>query len=358
MRPLVNRLTQPRIALLSPEPWDNVWRRNQHLAAQLTRQDLVAGLTFIAPPLGARETVFEPEAGIRVVSPPRLIPARLGGLRAVARWLQRRWLGEIDLLWINHAALGQWLLGAAPAWYDVTDDWRVARLGDAAVRRQVAAEDVLADRVPTVVCSRELRQRWHERYGVDAVVVRNAVDLDAMRAAEPLVLKSRGPHVGYVGTLHDERLDVELLIELARSSRIGTLHLVGPDHLDGRSRRRLTEAPGLVLHPPVASAEVPSILKAMDVLVLPHAVTPFTLSLDAIKAFEYLATDRPVVATPTSGFQGMAAGSAVPGLRVAERRVFVQAVEAALDGGAIREMRTVPHWGERARELAASVWGG
>ena len=47
-------------------------------------------------------------------------------------------------------------------------------------------------------------------------------------------------------------------------------------------------------------------MASADVLVCPHRVDSFTLSLDAIKSFEYVASGRPVVATPTSGFQALA----------------------------------------------------
>lgn len=95
--------------------------------------------------------------------------------------------------------------------------------------------------------------------------------------------------------------------------------------------------------------EVPSWLVAFDVLICPHVVTDFTLSLDAIKAYEYLATARPVVATPTSGFQELNA----PGLYVSED-VFPDLVrEAAAKNGSFR--RDVPDWDDRAVEFGAAI---
>jgi glycosyltransferase involved in cell wall biosynthesis len=90
----------------------------------------------------------------------------------------------------------------------------------------------------------------------------------------------------------------------------------------------------------------------MDALVLPHVVTDFTLSLDAIKAYEYLAAGKPIVATPTSGFQGLEA----PGLSVVEAEVFVAAVAKAL-AGETTFSRLVPTWADRAREFATVLVG-
>jgi hypothetical protein len=92
----------------------------------------------------------------------------------------------------------------------------------------------------------------------------------------------------------------------------------------------------------------------MDVLLAPHIVTPFTLSLDAIKAYEYAASGRPVVATATSGYQ-----TPVPGAKVAERQSFVRTVTEAL-----RQRKGVPpepaalaemSWATRARQFAEQL---
>ena len=90
----------------------------------------------------------------------------------------------------------------------------------------------------------------------------------------------------------------------------------------------------------------------MDVLVCPHLVNDFTLSLDAIKAHEYLATDRPVVATPSSGFQSLQA----EGLQVVDRGAFVAAVRDALSLPAMQ--RDSVGWDVRTREFAAVLLDG
>jgi glycosyltransferase involved in cell wall biosynthesis len=112
---------------------------------------------------------------------------------------------------------------------------------------------------------------------------------------------------------------------------------------------RLLSNPKIRFHGSVPAAEVPSWLTAFDVLISPHLVSEFTLSLDAIKAYEYLATSLPVVATPTSGFQNLS----VPGLLV-ESDVFVNAVTWATG---MRETfrRQVPDWDDRAREFATAL---
>lgn len=331
------------VALISLEPWDDTWRRNQHLSVELRRQGLVGRLTFVEPPvLGKRSRRWSPLPGIDVLRPALLVPKRAGGLVTVGALLRATVLRDVDVVWVNVADLGRWCLPRGrPAVHDVTDDWRTFEQPPHIRARLVAAEDVLARRARTIVCSRVLADRWHERYGVQADVVHNGVDLRALTGVTPRDL-GPGVHVGYVGTLHDERLDVDLVERLARSAV--TVHLVGPDLLTDSGRLR---AAGVLMHGPVPSTDVPSWMSAMDVLVSPHRVTDFTLSLDAIKSYEYLATGRPVVATPTSGFQVLQS----PALTVAGAETFVEAVLQAVGGRFAPDLSA--GWDVRAREFAA-----
>jgi hypothetical protein len=329
------------------EAWDDTWRRNQHFAAQLVRQGLVRELLFIEPPvLGDRGRSWQPEPGIQVVRPALLIPKRYGGLTLVGRLLRAGRLRSVDVLWVNDPQLGVHCLSPGRrAVYDVTDDWRTFDQPEHILRRIVAAEDRLAETARTVVCSEVLADRWAERYGSRPPVVQNAVDLEAFARAVPIALEGQGPHLGYVGTLHGQRLDLPLVLELADRTT-GTVHLVGPNALEPSELKPLEAHPRVVLHGPVPAADVPAWMKAMDVLLCPHLVNDFTLSLDAIKSHEYLAPGRPVVTTASSGFQALSA----EGLAVVQRERFVVCVLAAV--GTTGPSRAAVGWVERAHEFA------
>ena len=338
-----------RVGMLSLEPWDAVWRRNQHLAARVVRSGAVRHLQFVTPPtpgLALRARRVSPEPGIDVITPPLVVPRRYGGHGQLGAWLRRR-LRDVDLLWVNDpVACARVARPGVPVVYDVTDDWRSMPQDAVSRARVVAAEDALARRADaTVVCSAVLAERWRERYGIEATLIPNGVDLDAIRAARPRPLDTALPNAVYVGTVHDNRVDIELVAELS-AARVATVHLVGPDRLTG-SERDLLVACGVVLHGPVPAAEVPTWLVAGDVLICPHRVDDFTLSLDAIKAHEYLATDRPVVATPSCGFQDAHAD----GLEVVARGGFVDAVAKAIGSGPFQ--RPAPQtWADRAAAFA------
>lgn len=350
-----------RVVLISLEPWDGVWRRNQYLVREPVEQRLVEQVVFVQPP-ERRPTLALADVpdGVEIVAPGLRVPKRLGGLRFAASDL-RSAVARADLLWVNDPSFGVHALRRGlPAVYDVTDDWREFSFPSRIVRRIVRAENRLAGRARTVVCSDVLRRRWQTRYGVQAALVPNGIDERIWATAAARVIDGRAPHVGYIGTLHADRLDLDLVLALARHPGIGTVHLVGPDALDPQSRALLAAEPTIVLHGPVPAVDVPSWSMAMDVLVCPHRISDFTLSLDAIKAREYLVSNRPVVATATSGFQALAH----PNLRVEPAKTFASTVvmAATLSGRRPRVRANVQPewtWASRARafhdELRAAV---
>ncbi len=339
-----------KVVLISLEPWGSVWRRNQHLTSRIAEMGLADRVTFVNPPTRAAAAEYSPLPGVTVISPRRRIPKRLGGLRVAAQFLKWRVTRRCDALWINDPTMGAWLSHHRHAIYDVTDDWRCAPSTPRERRRLIAAEDVLAMRAHTIVCSEELGRRWKSRYGVDPVLVRNAADVSAITSARPRDLGDNGPHVGYIGTLHQARIDIDLVLRTAETMQKGKVHLVGPDSLTDAARSRLRANQRIVLHGSVPASEVPTWIAAFDVLICPHVVTDFTLSLDAIKAYEYLATPHPVVATPASGFQELM----LPGLYVVDRDEFPDAVLRAAQRKE-RFRRDVPDWNDRARCFAAAL---
>ena len=243
---------RPTVACISLEAWDSTWRRNQHFAKRLVDQGHAERLVFVEPPvLGRGPRRWSPQAGSDAVRPPLLLPKRAGGLHVAGRWLRSTTFGDVDVTWVNDPTLGIHCLGRdGAAFYDVTDDLRMFDQPPHITARIVAAEDKLARRARTIVCSDVLAERWRDRYDVEPAVVRNAVDLAAFAAATPSTLSGGSPHFGYVGTLHAHRLDIALVLELAEACD-GTVHLVGPDSLLPADRRRLAGHPRIRLEGPV-----------------------------------------------------------------------------------------------------------
>lgn len=316
------------LVVVSLEDWDEVWRRNQHLAAGLLRAGTVDRLIFVEP-------ASDPVHSLRR----REIPRRGGGIRPInnvsgvmpgrlwaykpTKWLPRkiapksdaRWATDVrvqaerlgfkePILWVNDP-LGAKLLDAGwHAFYDITDDWLVAdRPTSELARLRRYEKRLFADCREVVVCSAALeRTKSTER---PVVLIPNAVDLDRYRTLQsrPSDLPT-GSVALYLGTAHRDRVDVALCVataeRLARSG--GHVVLVGPAPLPIEDLKRLDIAGVRILGPRPSDA-VAAYLQHADVLLVPHVVTDFTASLDPIKAYEYRAARRPVVSTPVAGFK-------------------------------------------------------
>ncbi|MEP6651076.1 MAG: glycosyltransferase [Lapillicoccus sp.] len=318
------------LVVVSLEAWDQVWRRNQHLIAGLLRDDHELRVLFVEPPtdpLYALRRGARPRRGSGLRTAPELegvAPGRLHLMQATKALPRRvdpgvdsrlasvvleavRRLGFCDpVLWVNDPA-GATLLNQTgwPALYDITDDWLEAPRTSAEHLRLVADEQFLLDQASeVVVCSPALLASKGPAAMGRTTLVPNAVD--PIGYAEPGPRPADlppGPVALYVGTVHSDRVDVEVCVQTAqRLGDVATVVLVGPAPLSARDRRRL-ETGGVVLLGPKPSSDVPAYLVQADLLLVPHVVTTFTDSLDPIKLYEYRAADRPVVSTPVAGFR-------------------------------------------------------
>jgi glycosyltransferase involved in cell wall biosynthesis len=360
--------TAPRcIVVCSLEPWDEVYRRNQFLVRELTDADPTLRILFVEPsadPLhelvNRRRWPHLRDAGrLRPVpdrpqvirfQPVKPAPRRFG------RWVDASLARQVfraaaraeivhPTLWINDLGLAEMTTRCGwPVLYDVTDDWLAASTS-AHERSERARREARLLRVAgsVVVCSPELARRKGRDRAVH--LVPNAVDIAHFTEPRPRPTDlPDGPVALYAGTLHDDRLDVELLCECAQCLTDVQFVLVGPDALSAASREQLAR-PNVRILGARPYADVPAYLQHASVIIVPHAVNDFTESLDPIKAYECLAVRRPTIATPVAGFRDL--GGAIT---VAGRDDFASTLRSILDRDAERPQPSapVPTWQERA----------
>lgn len=361
------------LVVCSLEAWDDVWRRNQFLVHGLLERNPMLRVLFVEPPI---DLVHELRHG-RLANRPRLRSVgesgRLWALRplkplprAAGPWADRALCAQArraahrlgftaPVLWVNDVTYAGLLKTTGwPSLYDVTDDWLLEPVSPRELARRRRLDGRLleaADEV--VVCSAALAASRGANRTV--TLIPNGVDVAHFRnpRSRPPDLPP-APVAVYVGSLHDERLDVSLVVDLARALPDLAVALVGPDALSPASRARL-DAAGVHRLGPRPYSEVPAYLQHADVVVVPHRVTPFTESLDPIKAYECLAVGRPTVATPVAGFRDLDPPvGAVPGAG------FVAAVAERLGEERYRsqpETSAVVDWVERIDQFE-SVLGG
>jgi len=331
------------LVVLSLERWDGVWRRNQHLVSGLLAADPDLRVLFVEPP---DDPLHDLRRGHRAGwgAPLRRVAERLFTVRPV-KWLPRRVDPSVDarlsssvqhaaerlgmhapLLWVNDPTATRVAQDTGwPTLYDITDDWLAARRPAAELARIAKGEEWLLQNAKSVIaCSPELVRRKSARRA-DIAVVRNGVDTARYLApAKRPVDVPAGPYALYVGTLHRDRIDVELCVRTAEALRDrGRLVLVGPEAWSREDAARVRGAGALVLGARDRGL-VPGYLQHADVLLVPHIIDAFTDSLDPIKLYEYRAVGRPVISTPVAGFRD------APDVQVADSSAFPAAVAAAL----------------------------
>ena len=365
------------LVVVSLEGWDDIWRRNQHLVAGMLKRNPELRVLFVEPPADPLHDVASghpPRRG-HGVQPVRGEAAdpRLWTFRPT-KWLPRRVDRHADdrlaaavarqvrglnfdspVLWINDPAAAALLRRTTwPALYDITDDWLQADRSPAEHQRLRSNEALLMERcAEVVVCSPTLVETKGGRRPV--TLIPNAVDVDFYRLPQPRPADMpAGPVAVYVGTVHTDRMDLDLCVATARGlDRRGTLVLVGPHPLSPGNVERLREA-GVVLLGPKPARDVPGYLQHANALVVPHLVTRFTMSLDPIKRYEYAAVGRPVVSTPVTGF----VDADDPRVTVASGGDFVSAVVRAVTSDptvSLPSATPVPTWLDRAKEMGAVI---
>ncbi|WP_166660095.1 glycosyltransferase [Actinomycetospora succinea] len=162
------------------------------------------------------------------------------------------------------------------------------------------------------------------------------------------------PRVVFVGAVVATKLDVELIVAMARARREWTIVLVGPVGLGDPSTDvgALRAEPNVRLVGARPHQVLPEVLRGADIGVIPYALNPLTASISPMKVYEYLAAGLPVVATPLPSLAGLEDVTVAHG-----DEGFVAAVERELrqddeSARSARSVRAADHsWTRRMTEL-------
>jgi glycosyltransferase involved in cell wall biosynthesis len=323
------------LIFVSLENWDEVWRRNQFLCDTLAGRFPKSKILFVAPPRdvsnsvrrGKLREVLSPATwhvsgrpNITVTRPLKLAPNSLSmGQRANEAMAIRHirvvaaGLGmTAPVLWLNphHAVSMVGRLGESAVIYDITDDWTQFDQSSRETRLIVAQDEELCRRADAViVCSERLFQKKRP-LAPNLHLIPNGVHvdhydrvLDRNLPKPPETASWRKPVLGYTGTVHPSRVDVDLIVKTARSFPDGCVALVGPDFLPPSDAARLDALGNVHRVPPVPYSRIPDYMRAFDVCIVPHRTTAFTESLNPIKLWEYLAAGKPIASTMVPGFR-------------------------------------------------------
>jgi GT2 family glycosyltransferase/glycosyltransferase involved in cell wall biosynthesis/SAM-dependent methyltransferase len=180
--------------------------------------------------------------------------------------------------------------------YDCMDDWDTfENLGNfnRTEEEPLAAEcDVLS------VTAAKLTEKFAAR-GLNPVLARNGADFAFFSHAAPLpeLAGLPRPIVGYFGAIADW-IDLDLVCRVARVRPQYTFVLAG--QVFGRDISALKTLPNVRFLGSRPYEQMPALLAAFDVAIIPFLLNQVTHATDPVKLYEYLSQGKPVVATNMS----------------------------------------------------------
>jgi len=303
-------MSSPDLVCLSHLRWNFAYQRPNHLMARAARDRRVF---FIEEPIHSSSR-SEPEIeltaqGVTVVRPvlpeiddetklPPLFNRRL--LRKQVTDLFRAYRIRDPWLWYYSPLATRWTshLPHSAVVYDCMDELSAFRHAAADLplveRRLVARADaVFAGGRRLYEAKKRLHPQTH--------LFPSSVDCEHFSRArcsqpdpEDQALIS-GPRVGYFGVI-DERLDLELLAQVADARPAWQLVMLGP--IAKLEESDLPRRPNLHWLGPKPYEQLPAYLAGWDVAMMPFALNESTRHISPTKTPEYLAGGRPVVSTP------------------------------------------------------------
>ncbi len=368
--------------------WETpLWTNQHHLMSRLARQNRV----LFVESLGLRQPTFARRDLLRIARRVRrgLAPAReIDGVAvlsplviplhryALVRSLNRRLLPFLvaraarrlsmqrPILWA-YVPQAEALLGALqPSFvvYHCVDDIATQERIDTA--SFVAAERRFAARADLVLTSAPSLAERLSAVSSNVLYVPNVADTASFASAlepgeiDPALARLPGPRIVFTGAISDNKIDMSLLVQLARLRRDWTLVLVGPVGLGAPHTRieMLEQEANIHLLGARAYADLPGLLRGADAAIIPYLRTPLTDGIFPMKVYEYLAAGLPVIATDLPSLRD------VPEIvKASDAAGFARALEAALaaddpDARRARSRDARRHsWETRIEELAEAI---
>ena len=317
------------IICISSTDWDGVWGSRQQIMLRLAKENRVL---YVEGQVGPeqllirrrwlwkaklrrwREGLKKIKGNLWIWSPPLVPPGRYYSLLAnrLGQWLislyLRRLAQDLDfsdpILWIYPPQCGD-LIGRFNeklAIYHCIDE---AAGGISGRKRRVIQQEegVLLEKADVIfVHSRGLLES-KSGFNPNIYLIPSAADIDHFAKVQeentpihPDIKRLQRPVIGQVGNF-DARSDVELITYLATTHpewSIAIVGLVQEERVDVSALKKLQNVHFLGKR---HFQELPSLIKGMDVCIIPYVVSEMTIYINPLKLYEYMAAGKPIVST-------------------------------------------------------------
>jgi UDP-galactopyranose mutase len=334
--------------------WGFVWQRPQHLLTRFAREMSVVVVEEPEYHSQGADVHVRHNHGVTVVTP--LLPKATdkygfgnhvnGQISRLVEPFVRP--GMDPILWYyTPMALGAEPATARPRLtvYDAMDDLASFRAAPPELRireaRLLSEVDLVFTGGPTLY---RQRRDMHPSVHCFPSGVEPAHFASTKASPHEGLARQRRPILGYYGVI-DERLDLDLMAEIADLRPDWTIALIGP--VAKIDETTIPVRSNIVRFGQQAYEDLPNFLASFDVALMPFARNEATRAISPTKTLEYLAGGKPVVSTPITDVITLY-GDAVEIATTGEE--FVAATEAVLH----RPSDADRQWRVRAARLVAA----
>ncbi len=319
-------LSGQNIVCFSPDPsWNHLWRNRHQMMTRLARRNkvlFVEPTPYLRPVVAQgprawlRSTFYSPTPNLWVYRSPNRYP--ISGkppLRDLTFALRKRHLRRVlarlgmenPILWVFRYDLGEMIghLDEKLLIYHAVDEYTayVPPHGSHAATHQriLQMERAIMQQADLVFVTSHTLLENKRPYNENIFFVPNGVDYEHFAAPPanlpPDAAAIPGPRIGYAGAIN-EKLDIDLLIAIARARPDWNLLLIGPILFkQPDALAELQAFPNVHFLGRKEVDELPAYMHACDALLMPYAHNRWTENINPLKLYEYLATGRPIVST-------------------------------------------------------------
>lgn len=175
---------------------------------------------------------------------------------------------------------------------------------------------------------------------------------------DPALTALPAPRIVFTGAVVATKLDMGLLVGLAKARPSWSFALVGPVGLGDPSTdvSALAAEPNLHLLGARTYEQLPGVLRGADAGLIPYARNQLTDSIFPMKVYEYLAAGLPVVATPLPSLTGIDAVASAADARGIARLLDEALAENTPLRRAERSQAAAAHsWEKRIEQIATAI---
>ncbi len=315
-------MKRKNIICLASQTWNSHWCTPQQIMSRLSKNN---NILYIEPlrsffSLLKWKNNNNPDSqfkSIEIYNPPPvffpfLLYARFNIFKKfnekLLAFLLRKWLKKNNIsdyyFWVYQVTYSgaEFLNHSDLLIYDCIDEWAGVIDNQFLSRYIKKLDNQLCQQADVLFVGSDNLYQQRNKFNKNISLIPQGVDLDVfLKASEPETKipdelnKIPNPIVGLVGVLNKERIDIDLLVEMAQKLSISIV-LIGPvwDGLDIKTLKQY-ESIYLLGNKPLES--LGGYLKGLDVCMIPYLINDFTRNIYPLKLHEYLASGKPVVTT-------------------------------------------------------------